>query len=1478
MSDDDISLKFDDDDISLVGASEEEKKKRPSDPGKQFVKGVSMIGTELPAILGLAGAGLQAGWNTMTGDKGLSKNFEEALSDEGVDQWLVNKGIGAGDVVSDWLGIGRGAPVSTEDQIARNLGLFLPIPGLGLLGGASKLAKLAKGAAYVTTPLLKYTKKHKWAHDPTKVTGKPQLDKLLARTRKGTYLHKGNVGRAGAQLGIGAGIEQGIRGFLDDPKQPLMFSEKALTGEEGDIPKSTVDPPTSAYVPSTPEEVAKAAEERAADRKAMQDAYKAEFGVDISIEEVDRLLTGSSGVDVLKGGAGDDDISLAPTTGDISLDSPDDISLQDFSVPVETEQEFQNRIELDRKVQTEQDYDDIKTFGMWVAALAGSYGGIRYLKSRAIKKLEDVSPFGVEESKLTKPEQLVVDLHSTDILRPSKWTGPDKKYPGILNTARKDMGDFIREKGVDASHALATTLKKMGYSPQTIDHITGNSHMDTIGMGQTVWDTGNFGQGTGISTHAGRQLRQEYDGFTDAEKSLFDEGLLAESVGVMRQNAKDPNRIWKTLKGEVDLDEKIGAARGNEKVSELMDKMSDVMDAHLAYQVKRGTLRPKDAKKFKDKFFNPATSRSSYVPLYQSRERKLNEQIRRAFGLHTDKAREMDLAKEYQFRSAGPEGVSAPITPLQSLEQYTFHTIDHANKQAFHWQALGSLANIQMVSGKIQRVMQQGGKPVRLSPGTLAQEGRGTMYLGKGSIEDAVGETAGGNPIVKVSLQKDDPLVSRMFPQKEYSIDDLRAAKPDEIMVVHRNGELHAFHVPDAGIRAALDLNPQLGTMLQVMSHWKRQFTRFTTGDLSLFAPMSWAYSAQQVALSTAGREGIKAGFKTVKDSLGGSKELLATLWSKEVSDYLAHRIATNTGIAKVAPEWAENLKKRLNDRFKNSLFNQVRGESGRMSSSYRANEFSPTMTNFADNFGDDFHQMFPDSFHLVTRLWKKYNMALHEGPAYGAMHKRIGEALLKNPEIKNDPRKLAQLIREGVDHGKTVGGDVKRMGASQAARAFHASVPFSGAMVQSWNALYTSATHNGWKSFSKFTAGAGAMIGAPTIAEITYNSFLSPEHRDYYWNTLTTQQRNDNMVMFIPGRPPEEAAIYPISPEWSLFRAAIIDGADAIFGLSQAGNIEEAAHGTDKVGREHLWASLIRVLDVPIPPLIAAGFALGGTDLRIGGAVEKIADPDAPGQEVSFIRGHAFGQGERVTRRGGESKYVNDVFTTNVSEALKDLFGAGASLGISVINAYHAGDKLEDSPMEGLSRGAQAFGDGLLKSARYTQPLFGNTLRPKANDEVAKELFLRKENLKRLQKDATAYFTGALASSTGRPNVGNSVVPPNDPINYELSGDARNVSNMIGQLDKDVSDLRRRISIIENSSRINGEPVSIREKNKHIDGLNLEIQGLKSKQLASIIDYEERASKILTERYGRPVEINLSTFAPRTSPTANLIFRELRK
>ena len=56
---------------NAIELSEEEFKAgtiRRSDPGKQAVAGLSDILTGIPALLGLAGAGMQAGWNTMTGD------------------------------------------------------------------------------------------------------------------------------------------------------------------------------------------------------------------------------------------------------------------------------------------------------------------------------------------------------------------------------------------------------------------------------------------------------------------------------------------------------------------------------------------------------------------------------------------------------------------------------------------------------------------------------------------------------------------------------------------------------------------------------------------------------------------------------------------------------------------------------------------------------------------------------------------------------------------------------------------------------------------------------------------------------------------------------------------------------------------------------------------------------------------------------------------------------------------------------------------------------------------------------------------------------------------------------------------------------------------------------------------------------------------------------------------------------------------
>ena len=121
-------------------------------------------------------------------------------------------------------------------------------------------------------------------------------------------------------------------------------------------------------------------------------------------------------------------------------------------------------------------------------------------------------------------------------------------------------------------------------------------------------------------------------------------------------------------------------------------------------------------------------------------------------------------------------------------------------------------------------------------------------------------------------------------------------------------------------------------------------------------------------------------------------------------------------------------------------MINRVRGETGRIQSSLQADTFSGSLNDFKHSMGDSFNNAYgPDQIGLVWRMWKGWNDALHEGPAYGAMQKKLGEAIKAN----DGAAPTAKQIREAVDFSKTVAGDMRRLGASDMAKAFNASVPF---------------------------------------------------------------------------------------------------------------------------------------------------------------------------------------------------------------------------------------------------------------------------------------------------------------------------------------------------------------------------------------------------------------------------------------------------
>jgi len=1379
------------------------KPERVSDPFKQAVAGISDIATGIPAILGLAGSGLQAGYGHLTSDddKPFKQRFAEAMS-EGTDKSLLDIGLGGREFVNEALGIAE--PISTEDQAARLIGGFIPIPGIALAANASRLAKAANLGINLLTPAVK----------------------------RGP----GFARRGALQLGLGTGIEQGIRALTDDPdKYPLIFSERALSG---------------GVAPEEP-------------------SLQGGAGLD----QLDQPLEGvtaklMAGTDAKVAGFRD----VIPKFRDVT-----DKKL--------TEQE-KALIELDRQFERNDDLDTVKTVATIIGAVLVGGVGIKMVRSHALKKLDANAPFGV-------------NVHDKSELAGRLKEATPSEIPGIISDARIQGHQFMIEEGVDKGHGLGNALREQGHSADDINAVVSNSHADVRGVSNEAASTGNFKQGTGINTHSLDELdiqfealgkrgndTFEFDGEVFNKQKVFDEAMVAGAEINRVRNTSGKPALWRQGITNAQLQRAFDVGQSNTEVKALMKKYGDVFDAHLDYSVKLKLLDQTTADNFRTTFKN-VDGTNGYVPLYDAKPRKFFENLKRWFGFYSNKADEMDMIAEHHAREVG--GKIKPLGVRAAARTYSAHNIEHANISAYHNQALGHLSATKVSAdgtisrSRIVRTTNMAGEEVRtiefVPSGKLAKTGRETRLIGVGKIGDDASN-------VKIKLVGDDKTISKIFSkegQAEFSVPELKKSAPfaDEVFIVQQEGQLRAYHVPDAVVRAALDVNPQLSPTLKFFNHYKRLFTASTVGKYSVFAPIANIFAQQQIALTTFAREGFVAGWKTFPQSIKGTYDVLMTNGAKEVADFLAQRLATNTGIGRIAPELMADWQQRLAKRYTNSLVTKFRGETGRIGGSIGAETFTGSLNEFKAGVGNNFSDTFgADQMGLVIRMWKGWNNAMHEGPAFGAMQKRLGEIIIESGGKTPTPRQF----RDSADWAKTVAGDMRRIGASEMAKRFNAAVPFSAAMVQSWNALGTAAKHD----FGKFMAGAATLIGLPTVTEMLHAEVLGMTgetwkddkgkewtYNDYYWNGYTTQQRADNFIYMIPGKPPWEAIIMPVSPEWGLFRGAVMDGLDMVLGLSEVGNIAQADRGNDKVSRDQFKSAFIRAADIPVPPPVAAAFAAIGVDLRFGFQIDKTLDnPEDPGTKLSFWRGTPLGQGERVSRRGVTSKFVGGHLNTQAVAVLNEIFGSGGALYVKVHEAFNSGMNLGEDPSVGkaFSMSVEAFGQGLLTSLRWTQPLFGKTLRPTANDEIAKELFLRRKNLDVLIADGANYFGGGLKSKSGRPNVGDSVVLKGDPIHKKLVADANNVKKHISNLDKTISDLRRRISIIGSSTNF----PSLRARDDRIDAITLEIQAHKAKQMGQLSNYEARVSKILSDRFKREINIDLSTQVARPGGLASQVFPKL--
>ena len=1428
--------------------AEELETPRTSNILKQGAAGFTDIFTGLPAIAGFAGAGIEAaGKSLLNNGSGFLENFGTAL-ESGTDLELLNTAARWRGYVNEALGIEE--PVSTEDQATRLLtSMIFP----GSLGTST----LGKVATFLTP--------------------------LVRMGPKGARFGKGFALRAGTQLGVGAGIEQGIRAGLTG--QPLLFSEEALSGGVVPSDKTEDDPwgiSRRRVGRLTAEELETPPSETTVGVPTARATFSAEEleGLDIDLQAADRASQAAEDQNTMKNialiGA-----AAASIFGVVKWKQMRAIARQG-PIPTGTERRsvasgLKNAMNvigaqntLGGKVSAAKLLAKDKLSLIGANRFSANGHIIRALRNANASE-DTIRQIGGQDI-FDTPGQLMEFLESGILANGSRVSVPlrrlkrtfdnwkPERQQEFVNYTSALTQDAIRVRATARDFLEKADFEKLGEAgPQFGPH--GRPRL-SVGQEALVTISGSFAKKRGFT------------GSLDELDAALRRDEWAEIISNVRgTDIRTRPGLWTSVKNKAgkeirkdfveddELFRRIKAGDKDAEFKEMQKYLTEQNAAVLKMSVDRGVNSKAWADSITRQFAR--NGRLLYLPGKEAADTGIwYQRLSVNMGLFTSQGKVLNRVGNFYKQSLKEgEGIGAQLDPFQSTAHYLGEVMEHTNKSVAQWNIMEQLTGIRIRPNGEVVINAPNINPNRIgameSPRYVGKVSPndpnnqfGRLNVAFHQYDDPVGKALEGKFIsqIRKNLPKDDPGVSQPFPEQLAMLDDA--------LVIQRNGDFYIFSEFGKGLRSSLEFDSALhgGIVINHSNFWKRVMTTFTTGKGSLFGPISGLYNQQLSALNAALRaEGgfAKAsaeGIQVWKDGMAGSWDMFATKVADDYAQILTHALENNSGIAKIAPAWTKNMQKMFAKRAKDNMMAPIQRQVGKFNSGINKSEYTGNINDVLDQSAFYISKRFGgNTLPQFVRIWGHLNDAMHEGTAFGVTLRKLGGRA-------GIHKTTAGQIRMARKYASDIVGDVRLKGSEMA--AFNAVVPFSGAMFQAWSTLGRAVAKAG---FGRTLATLVTAVGLPTALEVTYNSTLDPEakfkdaennewtYNSYYWRGFTVDQRNNNMIIMIPGKPPWEAILIPIVPELSLFRGAVIDGMDIAMGMST----HLVTEGNHMVG------GLIRMFNIPLPPPVKAVLSGLGIDVRAGPTVDE-----ADGSGISFFETRNLPTGERVTPGLGRTRFVGGEIETRLHAILQDLFGAGGTLSTSVFEAVNSGD--EQTPLADRVRaGFDQLGKSLAQQARYINPLYGKTLRNHPDSEVARRVVHKKDAIESFMKELNIQKSKGMMS--GRiPALGQTINVSQDPILQQLAANAPAYKALIQPHVEIISDLRNQINTLGTALYINqpvGDipigPITIEQRDNIIDAINLTIDA-QNHVILSILKEEEQT---FAEEFGRTIGRDLTGF-----------------
>lgn len=659
----------------------------------------------------------------------------------------------------------------------------------------------------------------------------------------------------------------------------------------------------------------------------------------------------------------------------------------------------------------------------------------------------------------------------------------------------------------------------------------------------------------------------------------------------------------------------------------------------------------------------------------------------------------------------------------------------------------------------------------------------------------------------------------------------LAVAGDNEVLIRYADRTKKFITTPE--IATALRFAP--GTAVPIANFMRKAAQSAITGKLNpAFAPTSFLYDVWMSSIVEPVIKGGRLNFVPVLDPLKGIVQGVYGRMVDELSHQLTRQVDNNGVIAQaVGRQNLDTIAKQVQNAAVGSTLLAAR-EAGALG---RHKDSVGVGTTVLRRIAPDvkYSTLPPGVRHaantadLIVRGYNGLLDAIQEGTKLGAFSRN------RNPAAARD-----------------ISGDFSKVPMNKRVQQVESTIPYARVGVVSIDKVMRALKERPVET----TGRALAAITLPTIAGAYAMTMMSPEHRDFFWNKLTPEQRNAGIWLPLDPADPTRSVMIPVDPTLgAMFITPGLIAADRMMGLS-TGEIDKSPQ---------LKATLGMLLGLPSDVSFAgyqpspqqntydayAALTAAGRFAPLDVPVPVAAAAAALGHRIdvrSLLTGDNVVSNAARDNTGLGTRYEGGLF----SETAYNILDATVGLtGRSVLNALEVtNDKRHLGQKVGMDSVTKDFTERMIGSSPSLRIMWDAPVRMLSQTPEAKALAKNERVMGDVMNAYNTFIRNEPGTRVGPSAVTNAPVPPQlqSPEFYAIGSTVQTMKPRLDTIKSEINDLFAVRQRLEISGQL---PQGSRSR---VDALNDQLQVIQSKrrEAAEIVSQMEDA---ISRQIGRPFQ-----------------------